>query len=449
MSRRWFGTDGIRGRAGEFPLVPEFLQHLGRALAERARGGLVLVARDTRASGPAILDALATGLREGADVLDLGVLPTAGLPVAMRARDAALGLVVSASHNPWADNGIKVFRAGGSKLDDADEAAVEARVAALEGVPAGSSNGALREADGAFDYIAWLTGRFSGLRLEGLRLLVDCANGAAHVTAPAVLAALGARVTPLFDRPDGRNINEGCGSTHLGALVARVRAAAGACDAGLAFDGDADRVLFVDPQGRTCDGDHVLGFLGPHLHARGELPGGALVATVMSNLGLQRALAARGVTLVRCPVGDRHVLSALQEGGYALGGEASGHVLFRDGGAFIGDGLYTALRLLAAMRAEGATLAQLIDAVPHVPQVLLNVPVVAKPPVESLPRLQAAAAAAKARHGDDLRLVLRYSGTENLARVMVEGVDGGVVQRLAGELAEVWQAEIAARGASP
>jgi phosphoglucosamine mutase len=461
VSRRWFGTDGIRGRAGEFPLVPEFLRRLGRALGEGVHGKLVLLARDTRASGSAIVDALAEGLLgEGADGLDLGVLPTAGLPVAMRARGAALGLVVSASHNPWADNGIKVFGAGGLKLADADEAALEARVAALEREEAppsrtthsgssfaGAPRGGLRHADGASDYVAWLTARFAHLRLGGLRLLVDCANGSAHRTAPAVLAALGARVTPLFDQPDGRNINEGCGSTHLGALIARVRAAAGGCDAGLAFDGDADRVLFADPQGRTCDGDHVLGFLGPHLHARGELPGGALVATVMSNLGLQRALAARGVTLVRCPVGDRHVLAALQAGGYALGGEASGHVLFRDGGAYIGDGLYTTLRLLEALLAQRTTLAAVIDAVPRVPQVLLNVPVAAKPPVESLPRLQAAAAAAQARHGDDLRLVLRYSGTENLARVMVEGVDGGLVQRLAGELAEVWQAEIAARGA--
>ncbi len=446
MSRRWFGTDGIRGRAGEFPLVPEFLRRLGCALGERAGGRLVLLARDTRESGPGIVQALAEGLLgEGADVLDLGVLPTAGLPQSLRARDAALGVVVSASHNPWADNGVKVFGAGGLKLSDAEEAALEARIAALQGAPARPKRGELRHAAGAAGYVAWLTTRFAGLRFAGLRLLVDCANGSAHATAPAVLAALGARVTPLFDRPDGRNINEGCGSTHLGALVGRVRAAAGDCDAGLAFDGDADRVLLVDPQGRPCDGDHMLAFLGPHLLARGELPRAALVATVMSNLGLQRALAARGVTLVRCPVGDRHVLAALQEGGYALGGEASGHVLFRDGGAYVGDGLYTVLRLLEALLGEGATLAQVVDAVPRVPQVLLNVPVAAKPPVESLPRLQAAAAAARARHGDDLRLVLRYSGTENLARVMVEGVDGGLVQRLAAELAEVWKAEIAAR----
>lgn len=447
MSRRWFGTDGIRGRAGEFPLVPDFVRRLGAALGEQAGGGTVLLARDTRESGPALVADLAAGLLgEGATVVDLGVLPTAGLPLALRARGAALGVVVSASHNPWADNGLKVFGAGGLKLSDAREAELEARIAAREGQAPRPPRGAVRAADGAREYEHWLLGRFAGLSLRGLRLVADCAHGSASATAPAVLRALGAQVTALCDRPDGRNINEGCGSTHLGALKAAVAERAGACDLGLAFDGDADRVLFVDPQGREADGDHVLGFLGPWLLARGELPGATLVATVMSNLGLQRALAARGVTMARCPVGDRHVLAALQQGGWALGGEASGHVLFLDGGHYVGDGLYTALRLLAALVDSGRGLAQVIDGVPRVPQVLLNVKVAARPPLEELPGLQAAARAAQARHGDDLRLVLRYSGTENLARVMVEGVDAGVVQALARELADAWVADIAARG---
>lgn len=450
MSRRWFGTDGIRGTAGEFPLEPGFLRRLGRALGEQARGGAVLLARDTRESGPGIAAALAEGLLgEGAAVTDLGVLPTAGLPLALRARGAALGVVVSASHNPWADNGLKVFGAGGLKLPDAAEAVLEARVSALEGQPARPPRGAVAASDGAREYVEWMLRRFAGLRLAGQRLLVDCAHGSACATAPAVLSALGAQVTPLFDRPDGRNINEGCGSTHLGALRAAALARAGACDLGLAFDGDADRVLFVDAQGREGDGDHVLGFLGPWLASRGQLPGATLVATVMSNLGLQRALAARGVAMARCPVGDRHVLAALQAGGFALGGEASGHVLFLDGGHYVGDGLYTALRLLEALTGSGTTLAQAIDAVPRVPQVLLNVRVAARPPVEGLPGLQALARAAQARHGDDLRLVLRYSGTENLARVMVEGVDAAVVEGLARELAAAWQADIAAQAARP
>jgi phosphoglucosamine mutase len=355
--------------------------------------------------------------------------------------------VVSASHNPWRDNGIKVFGRGGLKLSDEREAALEARVEALPAAPgkapAPAPAPAARErADGAAAYERWLLQRFAGLKLSDLSLAVDCANGSACVAAPAVLSALGARVTPLFDKPDGRNINEGCGSTHLSALAGHV--AGGRFDLGFAFDGDADRVLFVDRAGRTCDGDHMLGFLGPWLDRRGELPGGVVVASVMSNLGLERTLSAAGLRLLRSPVGDRHVLAALKSGGYGLGGEASGHVIFREGGHFVGDGLFTALRMLEALTAGGTDLAAVIDAVPRVPQVLLNVPVAARPPVESLSGLQAAVASAQARHGGDLRIVLRYSGTENLARVMVEGLDAGVVRSLADELARLWTAEIEA-----
>jgi phosphoglucosamine mutase len=471
-SRRWFGTDGIRARAGEEPLVPAFLQRLGRALgdfaAAQARddgapdgsdgahdGSLVLIARDTRESGPAIVQSLCTGLlAAGARVVDLGVLPTAGLPVAMRARRAALGVVVSASHNPWADNGIKVFGAGGSKLSDETEERLEAAVLALGGTaslsggpaaraPAGARAGAVDQVDGAADYRLWLLARFAELDLSGLAVAVDCAHGAASRTAAAVLAGLGARVTALFDAPDGRNINAGCGSTHLAPLAGHLRA--GREDFGLAFDGDADRVLGVDRAGRTCDGDHMLGFLGPWLAARGELPGGIVVASVMSNLGLERLLAARGVRMLRCPVGDRHVLHALRAGGYGLGGEAAGHLLFREGAHYIGDGLFTALRLMAALAETHKPFAQLIDDVARVPQVLLNVPVASRPPVEGLLRLNARVAEEQARHGADLRIVLRYSGTENLARVMVEGVDGALVERLSGELAALWTDEIAAR----
>jgi phosphoglucosamine mutase len=457
--RRWFGTDGIRTRAGEPPLVPAFLVRLGRALGEQAgQGGLVYLARDTRESGPGIVAALASGLAgAGADVLDLGVMPTAGLPVAMRARGAARGLMVSASHNPWQDNGVKVFGPGGAKLTDEREARLEARVEALGGsasaaageVPAaGPPDGphelALRQADGAAAYRAWILERFSGLDLTHCALLVDCAHGSACTTAPVVLGRLGARVTSIFDRPDGRNINAGCGSTHLDAIAAQM--GDGRHDAGLAFDGDADRVLLVDRRGRTCDGDHMLAFLGPWMSRRDELPGRAVVATVMSNLGLQRTLSAAGVDLVRCPVGDRHVLSAMRAGGHALGGEASGHLLFLDGGHVIGDGLYTALRLLAALRDTGADVAALIDSVPRVPQILVNVPVRSRPPVERLPRLAARVAALQSQHGEALRLVLRYSGTENLARLMVEGLSAPLVEAVGAELSALWAAEIEALG---
>jgi phosphoglucosamine mutase len=465
-SRRWFGTDGIRARAGQAPLVPAFLSRLGRALGEQAGArGLVLLASDTRESGPAIVASLASGLAAaGADVLDLGVMPTAGLPVAMRARGAVLGLMVSASHNPWRDNGVKVFGPQGAKLDDAREAELEARVHALGGVAdggpeqgadaaagpgaraTGADRGAAapRQADGAAAYRDWILERFAGLDLTHCALLVDCAHGCATGSAPAVLARLGAQVTSLFDRPDGRNINAGCGSTHLQPLAAQM--AGGRHDAGLAFDGDADRVLFVDRRGRTCDGDHMLAFFGPWLARRGELPGRSVVATVMSNLGLERTLRSAGVTLVRCPVGDRHVLAAMRSGGLALGGEASGHLLFMEGGHSIGDGLYTALRLLEALRDTGTDVASLIDGVPRVPQVLVNVPVRSRPPVASLPRLSARVADLQARHGDALRLVLRYSGTENLARLMVEGLSAPLVEEVGRELSELWAEEIETLG---
>ncbi len=469
MSRRWFGTDGIRGKAGAEPLTPLFLRQLGCALGEvaAASSGLVLLARDTRESGPAIAADLARGLiGAGARVIDLGVVPTAGLPLQVLEGGAALGVMVSASHNPWQDNGVKVFGGNGLKLEDAAEQALELRVAALlssadDDVDAGADRasaagtaGPAESADGAVVYTATMERRFAGADLSTLSLAVDCAHGAASATAPPVLTALGARVTVLSDAPDGRNINAGCGSTHLGALAERMTG--GGFDLGLAFDGDADRVLMVDAQGRTVTGDHVLAFLGPVLHAAGELPGDTVVGTVMSNLGLQRALAVDGLELLRTPVGDRHVLAAMMAEGLALGGEASGHIVFHEDprtspalapgrDVFIGDGLYTAVRVLSALVATGRSGVSLVDAVPSIPQVLLNVPVSARPPVQGLDALTAAVAAAESQHGDDLRIVLRYSGTEDLARVMVEGLDAAVVDATSAELARIWVEQIAER----
>lgn len=444
MSRRWFGTDGIRGRAGVEPLVPDFLARLGRALGEQSDGGEVLLGRDTRESGPAIAGDLARGLRAGgARVTDLGVLPTAAVPMAMRVRGAAFGVMVSASHNPWADNGVKVFAAGGLKLGDAQEIALEERIEALPAVPADAPD-AVHVEDGAAAYEAVLRVRFAHVDLSGLTLAVDCAHGSAHLTAPDVLRSRGATLTVIGAEPDGRNINEGCGSTDLRALTEIV--SAGGHDLGLAFDGDADRVLMVDSRGRPCTGDHMLAFLGRALDARGELPGRTVVATTMSNLGLEQTLTAAGISLHRTQVGDRYVLEAMQQGGFALGGEASGHLLFATAGAYLGDGLYTALQLLGALVETGTDLASVVDSVPSVPQVLLNVPVAGKPPVETLERLQQAVSAAEADHGADIRIVLRYSGTENLARVMVEGTDAGVVDALSSDLARLWEEEIAAVG---
>ncbi|MCB9897406.1 MAG: phosphoglucosamine mutase [Planctomycetes bacterium] len=453
MTRHWFGTDGIRGLAGEGPLAAPFLRRLGRALAEQAvtedgDAPIVLLARDTRESGPAISAALATGLAAGgARAVDLGVVPTPALPMAMRARGAARGVVVSASHNPWTDNGVKVFGAGGLKLTDAQEHALEARVRELGGESddgRASDSPRIESVDGARGYVEALLERFSDVDLTGMRLAVDCAHGAATLTAPTVLTALGARVTPLFVSPDGRNINAGCGSTHLDALADVVRA--GTFDLGIAFDGDADRVLMVDTAGRHCGGDHMLAFLGTHLASRDALPKRTVVATIMSNLGLERTLSGAGIALRRTKVGDRYVHAEMREGGYGLGGEASGHLLFGAEHHFNGDGLYTALKLLGGLRESGRDLASVIDAVPSVPQVLLNVQVAAKPPLESLPALGERVAAAEAAHGADVRIVLRYSGTENLARVMVEGVDADVVHGLADELAALWRRAVSGQG---
>lgn len=447
MTRRWFGTDGIRGRWGEGALTVPFLEALGVALGELAgRGATVLVARDTRESGPVIVRALARGLAAaGAETVDLGVVPTAGLPMAMRARGVRHGAVISASHNPWDDNGVKVFGPGGFKLGDATEEAIETRVDELlaEGGPLAGDGVEPHREDGAADYRRAILAAVDGLDLTGLVVAVDCANGSACATAPAVLTSLGAQVTTLHDAPDGRNINADCGSTHLDALAQHV--AAGRYDLGLAFDGDADRVLMVDSQGRTCSGDHMLGVLGTWLADRGELTGRGVVATVMSNLGLERFLAAHDIALERTQVGDRHVLAAMLAGDYAVGGEDSGHVLLRVDGQPVGDGLYTALTVLAALRDTGRSLADAVDAVRRVPQKLINVPVAERPPLDDLPRLTERVAAAQAEHGDAIRVVLRYSGTEPLARVMVEGLEADVVDALSSELAELWPDEIAAR----
>ena len=452
MQRRWFGTDGIRGKAGDEPLTVPFLTRLGQVLGEQARAdapaegpALALLARDTRESGPEIARALAQGMAaEGLRVVDLGVVPTAGMPLAMRQDDAALGLVISASHNPWQDNGVKVFGRGGLKLPDAVEAAVESRLESMGHKPLPLDLPPPRTRDGATAYCEEMLARFGGLDLSGMNLAVDCAHGSASTTAPRVLLELGASITPMAHRPDGRNINEDCGSTHMGTLAARVTA--DGFDLGLAFDGDADRVLMVDGQGRFCTGDHMLGFLGPWLASRGELPGDTVVATVMSNLGLQRHMGAAGLELLRTPVGDRHVLAAMIEGGFGLGGEDSGHLILPHHGHLLGDGLLTALLVLSGLRETGRDLVSVVDAVAKVPQVLLNVPVASRPPLDELPRVNALVAAAEAAHGDDIRIVLRYSGTEALARVMVEGMDAGVVERTSEELAELWRAEIETHG---
>ncbi len=427
-----------------------FLEQLGVALGEQAgAGSTFLIARDTRESGPTIVEALSAGLgATGVKVIDLGVVPTAGLPMAMRARGIEYGAVISASHNPWDDNGVKIFGPGGLKLDDDTEHAVEERVDALLAEARElSARAETTVENGASAYRRAILAAVEGLDLGGMEIAVDCANGSASATAPAVLTSLGAQVTSLHDEPDGRNINAACGSTHLGSLARHV--SSGRYDLGLAFDGDADRVLMVDGRGRTCSGDHMLGLLGTWMAERGELVGNQVVATVMSNLGLQRFLDGHGIALQRTKVGDRHVLAAMLKDDLALGGEDSGHVLLRMHGELVGDGLFTALAVLRALRETGRSLADIVDAVARVPQKLINVPVAERPPVAELPELNARVAAAEQAHGDAIRIVLRYSGTEPLARVMVEGLEAHVVDSVSAELAEAWPAEISARVGRP
>jgi phosphoglucosamine mutase len=411
-----FGTDGVRGVAN-VDLTPELVLALGRAAARVLPGKTFLVGRDTRVSGPMLEASLAAGLAsEGVHVELLGVAPTPGVAW-LAARQGVPAAVVSASHNPFGDNGIKLFAAGGLKLRDHVEEDLEAELdRLLHGAkPATGEVGTVRRTDAALaDYVAFLVGAIEPL--GGLRVVLDCANGAGSVIGPDVLARAGADVDVIAAAPDGTNINEACGATHLDALQRRV-VATGA-DVGLALDGDADRVLAVDHRGRTVDGDHLIAICAQDLAARGVLAANTVVVTVMTNLGFRLAMAERGIDVVETAVGDRYVLEALDQG-YSLGGEQSGHVIFRDV-ATTGDGLLTGLRLLDVVRRSGRSLAELADgAMTQLPQVLKNVRVrgVAKDVVAAV---AADVAAVESELGATGRVLLRPSGTEPLVRVMVE-----------------------------
>ena len=442
MSRRLFGTDGVRGRFGEEPLTEPTVRGLAVAVGHRvsahAPGAAVLVAGDTRASSPVLARWIEQGLAAGgARPVDLGTLPTAAVARLVPERRAAAGVVLSASHNPAADNGIKLIGADGFKWSDEAELALER---SLVPHPASAARVvAERDAAAAGDYLGAL--RAAGGDLRGLRLLLDCANGAASSLAGPLFAALGARVEVIFDRPDGSNITLGCGSTHPEALAASV--AAGGFDLGFALDGDADRALLVDERGEVRDGDAMMFLWARHLAARSELEPRAIVATSMSNLGLEHALAPDGIAVVRCGVGDREVVATLRAGGLRLGGEQSGHLvdLAR---STTGDGLLTAVVLASLIAEAGRPVSDLLAGFRRYPQLLVNVKVRSKPPLEGLPAVAAAARAAEVRLGADGRLLLRYSGTEPLARIMLEGPDEPTLHTLADELATALRTEIGA-----
>ena len=434
-----FGTDGVRGVAN-LDLTPEVVLALGRAAARVLGGWQFVVGRDTRLSGTLLEGALVAGLAaEGVQVAVLGVAPTPAVAF-VAAADGVAGAVLSASHNPFGDNGVKLFTAGGRKLSDEQEAALEAELHELlrhESPGADRTGDAVGAVvDARADVVRWsdaVAASLDGRRLDGLHLVVDCANGAASTVAPAVLRSLGAAVDVLHDEPDGTNINAGCGSTHPEELQ-RVVVERGA-HAGIAFDGDADRVFAVDAAGRLVDGDQIIAITAIDRHQRGVLAQGTVVVTVMTNLGFRLGMAEHGIEVLEVPVGDRHVLEALAAGGLTLGGEQSGHVIFADQ-ATTGDGLLTAVQLLDVVVRTGEPLAALADAaMTRLPQVLRNVRV-ARTGLDLSGPLGPDVAREEAALGDRGRVLLRGSGTEPLVRVMVEAPTLAEAEAAADRLAE-------------
>ena len=438
-----FGTDGIRGRAGSGWLSLQGAAHIGWAvgsvLGSQADQASVraLLAHDGRRSGPELERALACGLRAaGVDSESAGLLPTPGLAWLTRDQDYGLGIMVSASHNPAQDNGIKVFNGMGDKLADEVQAQIESLL--HQTPPELDVEGASRPAIQAHledDYIRHLVGRWGqDLDLTGLNVVIDCANGAGSRSGPRALGRLGAKVQAIADRPDGENINRDCGSTHPEALMEAVRRAG--ADLGIALDGDGDRCLLVDDQAQLVDGDAILMVLARAMARNGQLPQSKIVATVMSNRGLHRALRDLGIEIVEVGVGDRNVVEAQRNEDIPLGGEQSGHVILGEANHFIGDGLVTALAVLRERVDSGSSLSELTRAFETMPQILINVPVREKPPLADIAGLDEKVQAYHQELGQDGRILLRYSGTENLARVMVEGPDPQRIQVQAQDLAD-------------
>ncbi|MDR9435779.1 MAG: phosphoglucosamine mutase [Thiohalophilus sp.] len=438
MSRKYFGTDGVRGRVGEFPITPEFILKLGwaagRVLGDG--GGKVLIGKDTRISGYIFESALEAGLAAaGMNVCLLGPMPTPGIAHLTRTLHARAGIVISASHNAYPDNGIKFFSAEGTKLPDEVELAIEAMIDQELVTSAPDKLGrANRVDDAAGRYIEFCKSTFpEHLDLNGLHIVLDCANGATYQIAPKVFAELGAELTVIGNDPDGLNINDGCGSTHLEWLQKKVQLQG--ADLGIAFDGDGDRVLMVDREGRVIDGDELLYVMTTHRQRMQRLKGG-VVGTLMTNLGMEHALQAAGVPFVRARVGDRYVMEQLQAHSWELGGEGSGHLICLDKTS-TGDGIVAALQVLAAVVESGRTLTDLVSGMDKYPQQLINVRLARKVDVLATPEVQAAVAAAESELAARGRVLLRPSGTEPLLRVMVEGQDAGEVLRVAQELAGV------------
>jgi len=436
MSRKLFGTDGIRGRVGEYPMTAEFALRLasaaGRVLAPA--GGKVLIGKDTRVSGYMFESALEAGfVAAGMDVLLVGPLPTPGIAYLTHTLGADVGVVISASHNPYQDNGIKFFDANGSKLSDGIEAAIEARLAEPAVTRESGFLGRAKRVENALEaYQAFCISTVpEDLRLDGLKIVIDCSHGAAYKVAPRVLSALGAEIVPIGCSPNGRNINDSCGSTKpelLQLTTQGVRA-----DLGIALDGDGDRVLMVDHTGQLVDGDQLLWVLACAWQKAGQLVG-PVIGTLMSNFGLERGFRDLGIDFRRAKVGDRYVLELLRETGGRLGGETSGHLICLDK-TTTGDGLVSALQVLCIIKQSGRTLAELTAGMARYPQTLVNVLVRGPVDLPNAPKIQSAVLRAEQQLGSRGRVVLRASGTEPVVRVMVEGEDQAVVAKLADDIA--------------
>jgi phosphoglucosamine mutase len=439
MARKFFGTDGIRGRTNEPPMTAEIAQRVGQAAgAHFLRGDhrhRVVIGKDTRLSGYMMETAMISGFTSvGMDVVMVGPVPTPAVALLTRSMRADLGVMISASHNPYVDNGIKLFGPDGFKLSDEDERAIEALLEQKPRlVPSDKIGRSKKIEDARGRYIHFAKSTFpEELRLDGLRIVVDCANGAAYEVAPSALWELGAEVVAIGVSPDGTNINDGVGSTAPAALQQRV--VAEGAHIGIALDGDADRVMIVDEKGRVVDGDQLMALIGSSWAERGQLRGGAVVATIMSNLGLERALKAKGIGLLRTKVGDRYVLEAMRARGCNVGGEQSGHIILSDH-ATTGDGLVAALQVLACLVESRRPASELLHQFDPLPQLLKNVRFAGGAPLEA-ESVKKAIADAEARLAGTGRLVIRKSGTEPLIRVMAEGEDKALVEELVDSICE-------------
>jgi len=442
--RKYFGTDGIRGKVGQYPITPEFVLKLGWAVGKvlgSTNRDRIVIGKDTRISGYMFESALESGIiAAGMNVQLLGPMPTPGIAYLTRTFRAAAGIVISASHNSYEDNGIKFFSADGTKLDDEIELAIEHQLdqpmTTVDAEKLGKAN-IVKTASGRYiEYCkASVPTQFS---LEGLKIVVDCANGAAYSIAPKVFRELGAEVQPIFNQPDGLNINHGCGATDLKALSKLV--VANKADLGIALDGDADRIMMVDEFGQVLDGDELLYIIAKSAQKRGAL-GGGVIGTLMSNFGLEKAFEADGIAFKRANVGDRYVMELLKENGWQFGGESSGHILCLDKNT-TGDGIISALQVLAAMSEEEKSLAELKKGMTKMPQTMVNVRISEKCDPLANDEIVAAVKVVEAELANTGRVLLRASGTEPLIRVMVEGEDEAQVSKLANQLADVVRAKL-------